>query len=55
MQQQDTQFDEILNKFQQAHQTQYDSDIINKLYLRFPPSIPKFPHLFHINKKSKTK
>ncbi len=36
-----------LEKF---YQTQQDIDIINKIYLRSPTSIPKFPHLIYTNK-----
>ncbi len=50
MRKHDTQFIEILNRFREVYQTQQDIDIINKLYLRSPPSIPKFLHIIYTNK-----
>jgi hypothetical protein len=50
MQQQNTQFIEVLNKLKKNHQTQQDIDTINKLCLRFPPFILEFLHLLYTNK-----
>jgi hypothetical protein len=50
MRQHDTQFIEIFNKFREIYQTQQDIDIINKIYLRSPPSILEFLHLIYTNK-----